>query len=287
MTSQAASRQRSARLVISSSGAARWIASCPKIAAGLAADLPRGLDALAGHPAGERPRSRSRQRARHSRACGVELEPALCGSAVGCGRRHRRGAHRGESPRRQTSGVGHSVLPDGDRGLIELLHKLVLIHRAASLLPALHGHRSPDASSAQAPAILYGRNGISIATPKRPSRLGVRDTPFLAASLRLIDVQPVRLPGRLIGAMGSPIPVPARSASLSEHHRRGPDGGRVLVLNATYEPINVCTVRRAVVLLLKEKAEVVEQTERQLHSATTHADAARGDPAGDLRQGAA
>jgi 5-methylcytosine-specific restriction endonuclease McrA len=43
----------------------------------------------------------------------------------------------------------------------------------------------------------------------------------------------------------------------------------VLVLNATYEPINVCTVRRAVVLLLKEKAEVVEQTERELHSATT------------------
>jgi 5-methylcytosine-specific restriction endonuclease McrA len=43
----------------------------------------------------------------------------------------------------------------------------------------------------------------------------------------------------------------------------------VLVLNATYEPINVCTVRRAVVLLLKEKAEVVEKTERQLHSANT------------------
>ena len=32
----------------------------------------------------------------------------------------------------------------------------------------------------------------------------------------------------------------------------------MLVLNATYEPINVCTVRRAVVLLLKEKAEVIE-----------------------------
>ena len=29
----------------------------------------------------------------------------------------------------------------------------------------------------------------------------------------------------------------------------------MLVLNATYEPINVCTVRRAVVLLLKDKAE--------------------------------
>lgn len=41
----------------------------------------------------------------------------------------------------------------------------------------------------------------------------------------------------------------------------------MLVLNATYEPINVCTVRRAVVLLLKEKAEMIEQSERTLHSA--------------------
>jgi 5-methylcytosine-specific restriction endonuclease McrA len=42
--------------------------------------------------------------------------------------------------------------------------------------------------------------------------------------------------------------------------------GRVLVLNATYEPINVCTVRRAVVLLLKEKAELLEQGAWRLHS---------------------
>ena len=42
----------------------------------------------------------------------------------------------------------------------------------------------------------------------------------------------------------------------------------MLVLNATYEPINVCTVRRAVVLLLKEKAEVIERAELELHSAT-------------------
>jgi 5-methylcytosine-specific restriction endonuclease McrA len=42
----------------------------------------------------------------------------------------------------------------------------------------------------------------------------------------------------------------------------------VLVLNATYEPINVCTVRRAVVLLLKDKAEMIERGEWQLHSAT-------------------
>ena len=42
--------------------------------------------------------------------------------------------------------------------------------------------------------------------------------------------------------------------------------GRVLVLNATYEPINVCTVRRAVVLLLKEKAELLERGVWELHS---------------------
>ena len=43
-------------------------------------------------------------------------------------------------------------------------------------------------------------------------------------------------------------------------------GGRVLVLNATFEPINVCTVRRAVVLLLKEKAELLERGPAELHS---------------------
>jgi 5-methylcytosine-specific restriction endonuclease McrA len=36
----------------------------------------------------------------------------------------------------------------------------------------------------------------------------------------------------------------------------------VLVLNATYEPLNVVSLRRAVILLLKDKAEVVEATER-------------------------
>ena len=42
----------------------------------------------------------------------------------------------------------------------------------------------------------------------------------------------------------------------------------MLVLNATYEPINVCTVRRATVLLLKGKAEVVEIGTQDLHWAT-------------------
>ena len=43
-------------------------------------------------------------------------------------------------------------------------------------------------------------------------------------------------------------------------------GGRVLVLNATYEPIHVCTVRRATVLLLKAKAEVIEHGQRVVRS---------------------
>jgi 5-methylcytosine-specific restriction endonuclease McrA len=79
-------------------------------------------------------------------------------------------------------------------------------------------------------------------------------------------------PGRALStlapAMASPVPAPARSASPSEHQRRGPAVGRVLVLNATYEPINVCTVRRAVVLLLKDKAEIIEHASWELHSAT-------------------
>jgi 5-methylcytosine-specific restriction endonuclease McrA len=40
----------------------------------------------------------------------------------------------------------------------------------------------------------------------------------------------------------------------------------VLVLNATYEPLNVVSVRRAVLLLLKEKAELVEAAEAWLRS---------------------
>ena len=42
---------------------------------------------------------------------------------------------------------------------------------------------------------------------------------------------------------------------------------QVLVLNATYEPINVCSTKRAVVLLLKEKAEMLEAGMHPLRSA--------------------
>jgi 5-methylcytosine-specific restriction endonuclease McrA len=41
---------------------------------------------------------------------------------------------------------------------------------------------------------------------------------------------------------------------------------KALVLNATYEPLCVVPVRRAVVLVLKEKAEVLHATDAELHS---------------------
>jgi 5-methylcytosine-specific restriction endonuclease McrA len=56
---------------------------------------------------------------------------------------------------------------------------------------------------------------------------------------------------------------PGRSSVTGGHV---PGSGRVLVLNATYEPINVCTVRRATVLVLKSKAEILERGKGHLHS---------------------
>jgi 5-methylcytosine-specific restriction endonuclease McrA len=48
--------------------------------------------------------------------------------------------------------------------------------------------------------------------------------------------------------------------------RGGGTMGRVLVLNASYEPINVCTVRRAAVLVLKQRAEILEHSQWALHA---------------------
>jgi 5-methylcytosine-specific restriction endonuclease McrA len=43
--------------------------------------------------------------------------------------------------------------------------------------------------------------------------------------------------------------------------------GRVLVLNASFEPINVCTERRAVVMIFKGVARAEERNGHMLHSA--------------------
>jgi 5-methylcytosine-specific restriction endonuclease McrA len=46
------------------------------------------------------------------------------------------------------------------------------------------------------------------------------------------------------------------------------ESGSVLVLNQNYEPLNVCNVRRAIVLVLRGKAEVIENGSRAIHTAT-------------------
>lgn len=58
---------------------------------------------------------------------------------------------------------------------------------------------------------------------------------------------------------------PASERVTGDRTRRT-QSGRVLVLNSSYEPLNVCTVRRAVVLVLKEKAEMLDTGTRALHS---------------------
>jgi 5-methylcytosine-specific restriction endonuclease McrA len=54
-------------------------------------------------------------------------------------------------------------------------------------------------------------------------------------------------------------PAPLRALPGGRPEQRATSAGRVLVLNASYEPINVCTVRRAAVLILKNRAEVIEK----------------------------
>lgn len=43
---------------------------------------------------------------------------------------------------------------------------------------------------------------------------------------------------------------------------------RVLVLNASYEPLQIISIRRAVILLLQEKAELVEAAEQKLRASS-------------------
>ena len=45
------------------------------------------------------------------------------------------------------------------------------------------------------------------------------------------------------------------------------DAASVLVLNQNYEPLNVCNVRRALILVLRGKAEVIESARSAFHTA--------------------
>jgi len=72
----------------------------------------------------------------------------------------------------------------------------------------------------------------------------------------------------LLTEAGDAEPVPPAALPGARAEQRSTSSGRVLVLNASYEPINVCTVRRAAVLILKQRAEVLEHSEWSLHAET-------------------
>ena len=65
---------------------------------------------------------------------------------------------------------------------------------------------------------------------------------------------------------GDSDPVPLHALPGARTEQRATSTGRVLVLNASFEPINVCTVRRAAVLVLKNRAEILEHAEWSLHA---------------------
>src|SRR3954452_17481495 len=76
----------------------------------------------------------------------------------------------------------------------------------------------------------------------------------------------VRVATPLTAETGDAEPVPAAALPEPRAGQRVTSSGRVLVLNASYEPINVCTVRRAAVLILKQRAEVLEHSDWALHA---------------------
>src|SRR5690242_13935020 len=62
-------------------------------------------------------------------------------------------------------------------------------------------------------------------------------------------------------------PAPATSVVVANDSGRLPMQSPVLVLNASYEPINICAARRALVLVLKGVAITEEENGHFLHSA--------------------
>jgi hypothetical protein len=55
-------------------------------------------------------------------------------------------------------------------------------------------------------------------------------------------------------------PEPGAVPGIAQHPSAIPTGSRVLLLNATFEPLAVVTAKRAIVLMLTGKAECVEVT---------------------------
>lgn len=99
-----------------------------------------------------------------------------------------------------------------------------------------------------------------MATESAPKQGGDRPGSGVRAGIAKLEIEQTPV----LGTLAPKTPAGARHSSLD--HLAGSLRGRVLVLNASYEPINVCTVRRAIVLVLKQKAEVLDSLEAELRS---------------------
>jgi 5-methylcytosine-specific restriction endonuclease McrA len=96
----------------------------------------------------------------------------------------------------------------------------------------------------------------------------------ILAGILFVRVKQVRLIHKLIlsdlPATGRSLETfPMRGYNFFIGRKKGRSGfmsQKVLVLNATYEPLNVCTVKRAIVLMLKKKAQALELSSRSYHS---------------------
>jgi hypothetical protein len=136
---------------------------------------------------------------------------------------------------------------------------------------------TPTAAARPAPPHARGEDGSDLA-PTIIVALGIGSF-LLVASAELTPSFRRRRGAAAVDESGlatsggsRPTDAPARRPLVDGgRHGSRPDGsghwsgGRVLVLNARYEPINVCTVRRARVLLLEQKAEAIEIGPQDLH----------------------
>ena len=100
-----------------------------------------------------------------------------------------------------------------------------------------------------------GRDAAGARLVPRLDRLADRD--LLATLPATVAALPQAVPAASEAGESDPAPLSALPGG--RPGRRSTSSGRVLVLNASYEPINVCTVRRAAVLVLKDRAEILER----------------------------
>ena len=77
-----------------------------------------------------------------------------------------------------------------------------------------------------------------------------------------------RRAGTPVGTARKSSPRPPVAAFPTSHRRPAIMQEPVLVLNATFEPINVTAVRRAMVLLIKGVAQAEEMNHTEVHSAS-------------------